>query len=170
MLSECIHSVLGTSGQNIDDAFKYVDADTPLTLAERCMFWRHIAPSAPDTLCTYFLYHVWGFGKFFSFNLHFSSFSLQGCYPFQDQDPFIVEQSPHVYFVGNQSKFEHSLVEGKTHHGLRWMMEGLLTSVFYKRCWWTKDSRDHGAFICQNWIDRPVESLQPRLHRNTNHR
>lgn len=48
--------MLGTSGQNIDDAFKYVDADTPLSLAERCMFWRHIAPSAPDTLCKCFIY------------------------------------------------------------------------------------------------------------------
>ncbi|CDS05496.1 hypothetical protein LRAMOSA08024 [Lichtheimia ramosa] len=87
--------MLGTSGQNIDDAFKYVDADTPLSLAERCMFWRHIAPSAPDTL--------W-------------------CYPFQDQDPFIVDQSPHVFFVGNQSKFEHSLIEGADGQKIRVIM------------------------------------------------
>lgn len=74
MLTKDIHSVLGTSGQNIDDAFKYVDADTPLTLAERCMFWRHIAPSAPDTLCTYFLYRVWGLEK--SSPLTYTFFSL----------------------------------------------------------------------------------------------
>lgn len=130
MLSKDINSLLGTSGQNIDDAFKYVDADTPLTLAERCMFWRHIAPSAPDTLCTYFLYRVWGFEKSSPLTYTFARSLSSGCYPFQDQDPFIVEQSPHVYFVGNQSKFEHSLVEGKIYYRLPWMMEGLLTCIF----------------------------------------
>lgn len=61
------------------------------------------------------VYYIGGVGRVtcYSFNSHFS-FSLLGCYPFQDQDPFIIDQSPHVYFVGNQSKFEHSLIEGKT--------------------------------------------------------
>ncbi|KAI9317740.1 DNA polymerase alpha/epsilon subunit B-domain-containing protein [Dichotomocladium elegans] len=78
-------TLLGTSGQNIDDLFKYVDVDSPLEIAEKCLFWRHAAPSAPDTL--------W-------------------CYPFQDRDPFILETCPHVYFIGNQEKFENSVVEG----------------------------------------------------------
>ncbi|KAG2219561.1 hypothetical protein INT45_013220 [Circinella minor] len=41
---------LGTSGQNVDDILKYTDFDDPIVMAERCLFWRHIAPSAPDTL------------------------------------------------------------------------------------------------------------------------
>ncbi|KAI9495528.1 DNA polymerase alpha/epsilon subunit B-domain-containing protein [Zychaea mexicana] len=76
---------LGTSGQNVDDIFKYADSDDPIVMAERCLFWRHIAPSAPDTL--------W-------------------CYPFQDNDPFILDNSPHVYFIGNQRQFEQSTIEG----------------------------------------------------------
>ena len=50
-----IYSFLGTSGQNVDDILKYTDFDDPIVMAERCLFWRHIAPSAPDTLCMFFL-------------------------------------------------------------------------------------------------------------------
>ncbi|KAG2183722.1 hypothetical protein INT43_006733 [Umbelopsis isabellina] len=78
-------SFLGTSGQTIDDIDKYTDGQEPLQLAESTMFWRHIAPSAPDTL--------W-------------------CYPFQDRDPFIVEQCPDVYFIGNQPRFDTSELVG----------------------------------------------------------
>lgn len=35
-----------------------------------------------------------------------------GCYPFQDDDPFVIEECPHVYFVGNQPKFETTVIEG----------------------------------------------------------
>ncbi|ORY90030.1 DNA polymerase alpha/epsilon subunit B-domain-containing protein [Syncephalastrum racemosum] len=76
---------LGTSGQNLDDIYRYVDGDDRLQMAERCLHWRHIAPSAPDTL--------W-------------------CYPFQDDDPFLLEECPHVYFIGNQPRFEQRLAEG----------------------------------------------------------
>lgn len=55
-------------------------------MAEICMFWRHMAPSAPDTLWTY---------------------------PFNDRDPFIIEKTPHIYFIGNQPQFEDSLLLGK---------------------------------------------------------
>lgn len=77
---------MGTSGQNIDDIDKYVDTVDRVKMAESCMYWRHIAPSAPDTLWSH---------------------------PFQDKDPFIIEKSPHVYFVGNQPTFEDSLLLGK---------------------------------------------------------
>lgn len=35
-----------------------------------------------------------------------------GCYPFTDRDPFFVESCPHVYFAGNQDKFETSILKG----------------------------------------------------------
>lgn len=50
---------------------------------ERNMQWRHLAPTAPDTLA---------------------------CYPFNDSDPFIVTSTPHVYFVGGQPSFETSVL------------------------------------------------------------
>lgn len=46
-----------------------------LLLMERSLEWRHIAPTAPDTLT---------------------------CYPFHDADPFLLETTPHVYFVGER--------------------------------------------------------------------
>ncbi|KAL3632420.1 DNA polymerase delta subunit 2 [Castilleja foliolosa] len=76
---------LGSSGQNIDDLAKYSDANGKLGFLERTLRWRHIAPTAPNTL---------------------------GCYPFTDRDPFFIESCPHVYFVGNQEKYETKLIEG----------------------------------------------------------
>ncbi|GAA5997293.1 DNA-directed DNA polymerase delta subunit POL31 [Rhodotorula paludigena] len=76
-------SFFGTSGQTIDDIFKYLDSDDRVGVAEQTLEWSHIAPTCPDTL--------W-------------------CYPFSDRDPFILHQTPHVYFVGNQPRFETRLV------------------------------------------------------------
>ncbi|KAJ2559528.1 DNA polymerase delta small subunit Cdc1, partial [Coemansia sp. RSA 1836] len=78
--------LLGSSGQNVDDIARYVRPPTtpapthaptptstpsPAALAAESLQWRHIAPSAPDTL--------W-------------------CYPFSGRDPFILPLAPHVYF------------------------------------------------------------------------
>lgn len=41
---------LGTSGQNIDDLDKYSEAEDRLDFMERTLMWRHLAPTAPDTL------------------------------------------------------------------------------------------------------------------------
>ncbi|KNA16735.1 hypothetical protein SOVF_086010 [Spinacia oleracea] len=76
---------LGTSGQNIDDLGKYSEAKDKLEFLERTLRWRHLAPSAPNTL---------------------------GCYPFPDRDPFVIESCPHVYFVGNQDTHESRLIKG----------------------------------------------------------
>jgi DNA polymerase delta subunit 2 len=46
--------VLGTSGQNVDDVFKYIDSDDRLGMMEAMCRWRCCAPTAPDTLCEYF--------------------------------------------------------------------------------------------------------------------
>ncbi|KAI9865921.1 MAG: hypothetical protein M1813_001888 [Trichoglossum hirsutum] len=77
--------MLGTGGQPVDDIFKYVDGDDRLAMMERMLRWRCVAPTAPDTL--------W-------------------CYPFQDKDQFVLEECPHVFFVGNQPSFETTLISG----------------------------------------------------------
>ncbi|XP_077246950.1 DNA polymerase delta small subunit [Tasmannia lanceolata] len=76
---------LGTSGQNIDDLEKYSEAKYKIDFLERTLRWRHLAPTAPNTV---------------------------GCYPFTDRDPFFIESCPHVYFIGNQKKYETRLVQG----------------------------------------------------------
>ncbi|XP_078438148.1 DNA polymerase delta small subunit [Wolffia australiana] len=76
---------LGTSGQNVDDLDKYSFAEDRLEFLERTLRWRHVAPTAPNTL---------------------------GCYPFTDRDPFLIEQCPHVYFCGNQDKYQSQIIEG----------------------------------------------------------
>ncbi len=47
--------------------------------------WQHMAPTAPDTLT---------------------------CYPFGDDDPFLMRAAPHVYFAGNQPEFASREVQG----------------------------------------------------------
>ncbi|KAI5056668.1 hypothetical protein GOP47_0028486 [Adiantum capillus-veneris] len=78
--------LLGTSGQNVDDLGKYSDADDQIEFMERTLRWRHIAPTAPDTL---------------------------GCYPYTDKDPFILDTCPHIYFCGNQEKYTSRLLKGE---------------------------------------------------------
>ncbi|VAI24457.1 unnamed protein product [Triticum turgidum subsp. durum] len=76
---------IGTSGQNIDDLYRYSDAKDRLEFMERTLKWRHLAPTAPNSL---------------------------GCYPYTDKDPFLIETCPHVYFVGNQDRYETRLLKG----------------------------------------------------------
>lgn len=91
--------ILSTSGETINDLMKYIipnlkvedvelgdsiAIDSRLRLIEDSLLWQHIAPTCPDTL--------W-------------------CYPFENNDPFVLKETPHVYIVGNQPKFETSLVE-----------------------------------------------------------
>ncbi|ODV97580.1 hypothetical protein PACTADRAFT_73302 [Pachysolen tannophilus NRRL Y-2460] len=112
--------ILGTSGENITDIFKYVvplskiqnaveenqkhngaeevakivnenqgelltlcQEDSRIPILESTMVWQNIVPTAPDTL--------W-------------------CYPYDDSDPFTLEETPHVYFAGNQPKFETKMM------------------------------------------------------------
>ncbi|OBT70196.1 hypothetical protein VE03_00128 [Pseudogymnoascus sp. 23342-1-I1] len=77
--------VLGTGGQNVDDVFKYVEGDDRLGMMEAMCRWRCCAPTAPDTLWSY---------------------------PFQDDDPFVIKDCPHLYIVGSQPKFDTTVIEG----------------------------------------------------------
>ncbi|XP_015898943.3 DNA polymerase delta small subunit isoform X1 [Ziziphus jujuba] len=83
---------LGTSGQNIDDLEKYSEAPDKIDFVERTLKWRHLAPTAPNTL---------------------------GCYPFTDRDPFLIESCPHVYFVGNQATYDSRLLKGSEGQAVR---------------------------------------------------
>lgn len=73
--------ILGTSGQNVQDISKYADL-TPLEALRSSITWGHVAPSCPDTLPSY---------------------------PFTDNDPFVIDTYPHIYFAGNCPTFETEL-------------------------------------------------------------
>ncbi|KAK3325856.1 DNA polymerase alpha/epsilon subunit B-domain-containing protein [Apodospora peruviana] len=77
--------VLGTGGQNLDDVFKYVNSDDRLGMMEAMCRWRCSAPTAPDTL--------WA-------------------YPFQEDEPFVMKECPHMYFVGCQPEFGTKIIQG----------------------------------------------------------
>ncbi|KAL9618346.1 MAG: hypothetical protein Q9160_006928 [Pyrenula sp. 1 TL-2023] len=84
---------MGNSGQPVDDILRYIEiggedgqaAEGRLEVMECMLRWRCGAPTAPDTL--------W-------------------CYPFQDKDQFVIEECPHVFFIGNQPRFDSTVIEG----------------------------------------------------------
>ncbi|KZV94084.1 hypothetical protein EXIGLDRAFT_673445 [Exidia glandulosa HHB12029] len=77
-------NIIAIAGQNIHDIVKYTPREDRLAMARDTLRWRHIAPTAPDTL--------W-------------------CYPFYTKDPFALDASPHVYVIGNQPTFATELVQ-----------------------------------------------------------
>jgi DNA polymerase delta subunit 2 len=79
------YRMLGSGGQTVKDLLKYVTRVKSVEAMEMMLRWRCVAPTAPDTL--------W-------------------CYPFQDEDPLMLKECPHIYFAGCQSKFEKSVIEG----------------------------------------------------------
>jgi DNA polymerase delta subunit 2 len=83
-------TILATSGQPLNDMCKYVPAapTTRLDLAEATLKWRHMAPTAPDTL--------W-------------------CHPFFTIDPFIITETPDIYAIGCQPRFATRLVKDGKH-------------------------------------------------------
>lgn len=109
--------LMGTGGQPVDDVYKYVDGEERLDMMESMLRWRCGAPTAPDTLCEYLVF----------LNLDKNSDSTgrllivvgTGCYPFQEKDQFVIEECPHVYFVGNQPKFETTVIEGPAGQNVR---------------------------------------------------
>lgn len=90
--------MLGHSGQALDDIAKYFSVRWPkgsgqdgrLKLMESMLRWRSTAPTAPDTVVTY---------------------------SFSEGDPLTLQNCPHVFFVGNQPRFEtttYSTPEGRS--------------------------------------------------------
>ena len=79
-------SFLGTSGQNVRDIQLYTNMTEGVKTAETTLKCGHIAPTCPDTLA---------------------------CYPYDEEDPFILRDCPHVYFVGNQKKYGATVTCGE---------------------------------------------------------
>jgi DNA polymerase delta subunit 2 len=85
-------TMLGESGQALDNVSMFTKSESRLELAKRIVTqWRHFAPTAPDLLNTF---------------------------P-ADYDPFILETLPHVLFFGNQKEFATTLVEGESGQKVR---------------------------------------------------
>lgn len=66
-------------------ARRYLATDDRLNILSKSLEFQHMAPTAPDTL---------------------------GCYPFEDGDPFVIKECPHLYFAGNQPEFATAEVKG----------------------------------------------------------
>lgn len=79
-------SFLGTSGQNVEDVYKYSTQEDRLKILEAILDWGHLVPTAPDTLSSY---------------------------PFAMDDPFLLEAAPNVLFAGNQPTFQTGVVTGE---------------------------------------------------------
>ena len=83
---------LGTSGQNVDDVVRYSDIDDRTAVLEKMLTWRHLIPTAPDTLASY---------------------------PYHDSDPFIIDEAPHVLFAGGQPELDSAVVNGPEGQAVR---------------------------------------------------
>ncbi|KIK74894.1 hypothetical protein PAXRUDRAFT_835860 [Paxillus rubicundulus Ve08.2h10] len=83
-------SLLVTSGQPVLDMYKYFPTPpfTFISIAASTLRWRHIAPTAPDTL--------W-------------------CHPYRERDPFVLEETPDIYIIGGMLEFDTALV--RPEHG-----------------------------------------------------
>ncbi|KOC60112.1 DNA polymerase delta small subunit [Habropoda laboriosa] len=86
--------IIGTSGQSIEDIIKATGetAISPIEWLEKTLHWRHVCPTAPDTLLA--------------------------C-PYYKKDLFIMKECPDVYFVGNTEKFETKLWKGDENQTIR---------------------------------------------------
>ncbi|KAG2349360.1 hypothetical protein BDR05DRAFT_994410 [Suillus weaverae] len=83
--SPVTRSLLVTSGQPVLDMYKYLPTppSSLVSIAASTLRWRHVAPTAPDTL--------W-------------------CHPYRDRDPFVLRETPDIYLVGGMPKFGTELV------------------------------------------------------------
>lgn len=74
------------NGDAMKDTSTEDDAsEQALSCLQRCLEWRHAAPTAPD---------------------------LVACFPMANEDPFILETCPHVLFAGNQKQFSTRMMKG----------------------------------------------------------
>lgn len=79
---------MGSSGQPIEDIIK-ASGETdisPLEWLKKTLCWKHMCPTAPDTL---------------------------PIHPYSVKDPFIINYCPDIYFVGNTNEADTKLWKGK---------------------------------------------------------
>lgn len=86
--------IMGSSGQPIEDIIKATgDTDiSPLDWLERTLSWKHMCPTAPDTL---------------------------PIHPYSVKDPFIINYCPDIYFVGNTDEVDTKLWKGEENQMVR---------------------------------------------------
>jgi DNA polymerase delta subunit 2 len=102
-------SITLCGGQNLNDAFKYVNEEDRMELALNFLQWRHIAPTAPDTLCMVSIYCVSSLCQVRTDAFCFNLFVWPGCYPYLNDDPFVIPRRPSIFAVGNQPEFQTTL-------------------------------------------------------------
>jgi len=56
-----------------------------MDVLKHTLSWKHMAPTTPDTL---------------------------SCFPYTDNDPFILKDYPQIYFAANQKSLQHEIIEG----------------------------------------------------------
>ncbi|XP_015189523.1 PREDICTED: DNA polymerase delta subunit 2-like isoform X2 [Polistes dominula] len=82
--------IAGSSGQPIQDIMKVDNVlnNTPLEWLENTLYWRHYAPTVPNSLPSY---------------------------PYFQNDPFIIKECLDIYFVGNMEKYETKVISDEGH-------------------------------------------------------
>ena len=78
--------LVACSGQPLDNLLRFSPITSRLEAACSTLRWRHVCPTAPDTLA---------------------------CYP-AEEDPFVLTNSPHLLVFGNQPAFESRKVKETT--------------------------------------------------------
>ncbi|OAJ44452.1 hypothetical protein BDEG_27677 [Batrachochytrium dendrobatidis JEL423] len=84
MVTNPYTATVGGTRQSLDDMYKMTNVAEGVDLASEVLKWGHVAPTAPDTL---------------------------PCYPFSQNDPMVITVRPHLYIIGNQTKFDTKVIE-----------------------------------------------------------
>ena len=77
--------LLGCAGQNVDNMMQH-GLMTEIECLELTLRSRNVTPTAPDTLT---------------------------CFPYRQNDPFLIEKCPNIYFVGSRNKYDSKIVKNK---------------------------------------------------------
>lgn len=81
---------LGTSGENINTIMQYTSINEPMDAMEKTLEWGHLAPLAPDTF---------------------------RIYPYNKEDPLILNKIPDVYFISGKKSLNHKVIKMKSNNG-----------------------------------------------------
>ena len=81
---------LGTSGENINTIMQYTSINEPMDAMEKTLEWGHLAPLAPDTF---------------------------RIYPYNKEDPLILNKIPDVYFISGKKSLNHKVIKLKSNNG-----------------------------------------------------